>query len=704
MKVKELMTPEPLILTPENTLNDAAQLFIIHRIDGAPIVDEKGKIVNIITKTDLMRAFAGGLSPNTHIAEIPPKKVRVINQNAHIKEAWDIKVGRLPVIDDQGNLVGMLTRTDLSNGLLHKELQEATELRTILNSASNGIIIVDKEGIITRCNPSAIRILGLDKDKVVGLNVKECLPELKLHQVIEIGRSQFTEKVKVGEKIIICDRIPLFKDGEIMGGVALFSDISELQNVIDELKTVQLLSQKLDAVIESSYDGIYITDGQANTLRINKSYERITGMKRGEMLGRNMRDLEREGYISQSATLLVLKNRRTTTIQQEFRTGKKALVTGTPVFGEGGEITMVVTNVRDVTELTKLKEQLEKNKELTQKYYSEIEEMRTQILHSSEIVAEDQKMLETMRIAKRVANVDTTVLLLGETGVGKEEIAKFIHKNSERRKNQFIKINCGAIPENLIESELFGYEKGAFTGANREGKLGLFEVAEGGTLFLDEIGELSLEIQVKLLRALQEREITRVGGIKPIKIDVRILAATNRNLEEMVKAKRFREDLYYRLNVVPLTIPPLRERRQDIFPLIRHFLSEINKKYGWNKSFTSEVLNCLYEYDWPGNVRELKNIVERVAIMSNGDKIVYGDLPKTIACSRTELGFSIGEEIIPLKDAVAKVEEQLLNKAFEKHGNVRGAAKELGIDASTFVRKRRKYADINMLQKCNMLR
>lgn len=283
--------------------------------------------------------------------------------------------------------------------------------------------------------------------------------------------------------------------------------------------------------------------------------------------------------------------------------------------------------------------------------------------------------------------------------MGKEEVAKYIHKNSKRCNKHFIKVNCGAIPENLIESELFGYEKGAFTGANKEGKIGLFEVADEGTIFLDEVGELPLDMQVKLLRVLQEKEIERVGGVKPIKIDVRILAATNRNLEEMVSKKLFREDLYYRLNVVPIEIPPLRERKKDIVPLVEHFLSELNKKYNLSKRFTSVAMQSLLQYNWPGNVRELKNIVERVVIMSSNDVILKSDLPinNTFNLLEEEIG-SIDEEV-NLKEIVERFELKFINKAFENYKNVRDAAKYLGMDPSTFVRKRKKYTDKYMLQK-----
>jgi PAS domain S-box-containing protein len=468
-------------------------------------------------------------------------------------------------------------------------------------------------------------------------------------------------------------------------------DVLKLEFLKLELKASQDMVRQLNNVFECSYDGIYITDGQANTLKVNKAYENITGLKKEEMIGRNMIELVREGKISQSATIIVLNSKKSCTIEQEFRIGKKALVSSSPVFNEDGDIIMVITNVRDVTELYELKEELEKNKELNKKYFSEIEVIRNQLLNEIDIIAEDEKMLNVLGIAGRVAQVDTTVLILGETGVGKEQVAKYIHKISKRSDSSFIKINCGAIPENLIESELFGYEKGAFTGANKDGKIGLFELADGGTIFLDEIGELPLNMQVKLLRVLQEGEIKRIGGVKTIKVDVRILAATNRDLKELIKQNLFRKDLYYRLNIVPIIIPPLRERKKDIEPLAKHFLATLNKKYNFNKSITSAAMNCFMDYEWKGNVRELKNIIERIVIMSRGDKILRSDLPINNYSQRNKIGININDDSIKLKDAVENLEARLIENAFKKHGNVRAAAKELGIDASTFVRKRKKY-------------
>lgn len=457
--------------------------------------------------------------------------------------------------------------------------------------------------------------------------------------------------------------------------------------------------RQLYQVLENSYDGIYITDGNANTIFLNKSYEKITGMKKNEMLGKNMRYLEENNYISKSGTLMVLKSRKNATIEQKFKTGKTALVSSSPIFNEDGEISMVVTNVRNVTELYELKEQLEKNNEIMGRYHLQLEAMRQQILENFDIIAEDEKMINTLNIAKKVAEVNTTVLLLGETGVGKEEVAKYIHKNSSRSNKNFIKIDCSTIPGDLIESELFGYEKGSFTGANNEGKMGLFELADDGTVFLDEIGELSLDMQSKLLRVLQEGEIRRVGGTKTIKIDIRVIAATNRNLKNMVKEKKFRKDLYYRLNVVPIIILPLRERKGDIEPFINYFLCLFNKKYNFNKVITGAAVDALKEYRWPGNVRELKNIIERTIIMTSRDKILRSDLPIKEVWDSDKFEAGMTERHLNLRDSVEKLEESMIESAFDEHGNVRDAARELGISASTLVRKRKRYKSKKMLQE-----
>lgn len=460
--------------------------------------------------------------------------------------------------------------------------------------------------------------------------------------------------------------------------------------VVDELKMANKLTKKLDTVLDSSYDGIYITDGNAITMRVNRAYERITGIKAETILGKSINVLVEKGIISQACTMLVLERKEVTTIQQKLASGKVILVTGTPIFDEQGDIEMVVNNVRDITELLELREALKEKEKKVDLYNTELERLRKKMHQKPETFSRDLGMKRLMESALRAARHDTTVLISGETGVGKEVMASFIHRNSDRRKKKLVKVNCSAIPENLMESEFFGYEKGAFTGANVNGKIGLFEEADGGTLFLDEIGELPINLQSKLLRVLQEQEIQRVGGVTPIKIDVRIIAATNRDLKQMAELGMFRKDLFYRLNIIPLIVPALRDRKEDLIPLANDFLEKLNIMYNENKKFSKEAYEAFGRYSWPGNVRELRNVIERVFVMTEGELIKEFDLPQEFRVSADAGTLNVGEH--KLKDAVAKLEYAMIQEAFEKYGNVRDAAKSLGIDASTFVRKRTKYA------------
>ena len=453
------------------------------------------------------------------------------------------------------------------------------------------------------------------------------------------------------------------------------------------------LNRQLFTILNSIYDGLYITDGQANTILINRAYEEVSGLRREDVLGKSMQEIVATGMIDRSGSLGVLKTRKPVTLEQIFRTGKQALITSTPHFDSSREITMIITVVRDMTEIYGLQRKYQESEERRR---SEMEFLQRNQRFVSRMVAADPRTLEVLARAQKVATLDTTVLLLGETGVGKEQFARYIYENSARARQRFIGINCGAIPASLIESELFGYEKGAFTGASKEGKMGVFESADKGTVFLDEVGDLPLEMQVHLLRVLQEMQVRRVGGVRSISVDVRIIAATNRNLLDMVHEKTFREDLYYRLNVVPIEIPPLRERKRDIRPLVESFLKDMNKKYRYQKRFADAAMEILYSYVWPGNVRELKNVVEQAVILSAGDEIQPSELP--IAC-RFEGESHGGDETgrVNLKLEVARFEYEYICRAYEKYGTVRAAAASLGMDSATFVRKRRKFEEL--LQK-----
>ncbi|SHK11490.1 PAS domain S-box-containing protein [Paramaledivibacter caminithermalis DSM 15212] len=470
----------------------------------------------------------------------------------------------------------------------------------------------------------------------------------------------------------------------------LFEELS------DNYREIKRLKDELETIIESSYDGIVVTDGLGKVLKVNKAWIRMVGY---EKMGNDelVLGMEEKGVIFPSATMLALKEKRRVSFIQNSAKGKKFLATGTPIFDDNENISRVVTNIRDIDELNKLRKQIEETIKL-EKYYSKDKRMDKLDFNSENIVANSIEFGKILQIASNVAGVDSTVLILGESGVGKEVVANFIHKLSKRKDKSFIKINCGAIPENLIESELFGYETGAFTGANRKGKHGLIELAHEGTLFLDEIGDLPLNLQVKLLRVIQEKKLIRLGGVIEIDVNVRIIAATNRDLKKMVDENRFRADLYYRLNVVPLEIPPLRKRKSDILPLSYHFINIFNKKYGCNKDITSSVEKILLNYSWPGNIRELENIMERLIVTTKDDLIDEKDLPIFLleeenSCEKVKL-----EGILPLKEATEILERKLIKRAYKKYGTTYEMAEALGVNQSTVVRKIQKYLKSNALK------
>ncbi|WHY59351.1 sigma-54 interaction domain-containing protein [Peribacillus simplex] len=467
------------------------------------------------------------------------------------------------------------------------------------------------------------------------------------------------------------------------------SETEFLDDLLIDAHETDKLNRALDAIIENSYDGIYITDQDGVTLYTNSAIERITGIPKEYYIGKSVDQLIKRGILNASVTHKVVKLRRTVSVVQDNFAGKETLITGSPVFNAEGEIEQVVTNIRDLSDLNELMHELTKVNELNNQYKQEIEKLR-KITSKDGVVFVSDKMKMIYEIAERISDIDATVLILGETGVGKDVLARNIYNRSIRsKKGDFIKINCGAIPADLLESELFGYEGGAFTGANQKGKPGMFELAESGILFLDEVGELPLQLQVKLLRALQEREIQRIGGTKPKKIDVRIIAATNRNLSEMVKSGDFREDLFYRLNVIPITIPPLRERREDILALTDLFLTKANEQYKFSKEIDSRLKEYFYQHDWPGNVRELINIVERLVVLTDNQILSINDLPEEYQPeNRNQQNLNAA---LTLKEAVERAEKEILTKAAQTYQTTYEIAEALDSSQATIVRKLKKY-------------
>ena len=466
----------------------------------------------------------------------------------------------------------------------------------------------------------------------------------------------------------------------------------DLEEMARQMRAFQDLTRELDAIIDSSSDGLWICDADARVIRINPASERINNIKAAEVVGKDMRELLDQGFIDRSAALEALTTRRVVS-QLQNRQGRKLISTGTPVLDANGAVIRVVVSERDVTEIDNLQRELEEQEALRDQFRSQMLELQQADLASRSVIARSPAMVNALKQALRVSAVNSSVLILGESGVGKGLIAELIHKNSSRADKPLIEINCGAIPESLIESELFGYEKGAFTGAQTSGKPGYLEVADGGILFLDEIAELPQAAQVKLLRFLENGRVVRLGGTIARALDVRIIAATHRNLDEMVKQGSFRLDLYYRLNVIPIQVPALRERKDCILPLIRHYMDLFGARDSLRKRLTRAAQDALLAFDYPGNVRQLMNICERLVVMSETDLIDVKDLPAEVAALGTESGEpddSWAEELT-LQQTMESIERTVLQKALAKHGNQVRMAQALGVNQSTIARKLKKH-------------
>jgi len=446
---------------------------------------------------------------------------------------------------------------------------------------------------------------------------------------------------------------------------------------------------EMEDIIKQSYDGILVIDRNADVIFANDAYFRITGLHKTDILGQNFREFMKDSPYKKAACQEALETKKQTTqTHYNLVPGKIIMVTSKPIFDSHRQVRLVVSNCRDMSELVCLREQVERAQEIEETYYKN---MAGQIAGP---IAVNNKMKALFASALKVSSVDVTVLITGESGVGKDVIAHYIHNNSPRKSAPFVAVNCGAIPENLLESEFFGYVGGAFTGASKAGKKGLIEAADGGTLFLDEIGDLPFGLQVKLLRALDTSEITRVGANAPTPVNIRLLAATNQNLEQMIKEHRFREDLYYRLNVINLKIPPLRDRPEDIRPLCLYFLYKCNQRYGQNKRISPDLLIIFQRYTWPGNIRQLQHVIERMLVLSNGEYLELTDLPRDIGLEealKNTAELSPLEGFISIPEAIEKIEKQILSYALEHFSSSRQIAKVTGIDQTTVLRKLKKY-------------
>jgi len=581
---------------------------------------------------------------------------------------------------------------------------ETITYEQIFNVTSNGVVVTDAQGIVTHINRSGETILGISAKAHIGMFVLDMLPLTgkQVLSALETGNPILGHHI-IGKKVDLILNITLIRHGaQVCGAVCNFQKMQDFELTAQKLESHRLLNRQLKAIFESSSDGIWVCDGKGTVINLNKASEKLNSIKAKDVLGKNVADIVKMGVVDRSVTLEVLKTRRQVSAMQYIkRSDRYLLTTGTPVFDENGSIFLVVINERDMTQLNAIREQLEQSRMVTEKFKDELAEISMLELKAEEMVAENEQMRQVLRVALKLARLEVSdILILGESGTGKTFLAKFIHKNSRRSRKPFIQINCAALPENLLEAELFGYEKGAFTGAREQGKAGLFELAHEGTLFLDEIGDMPLFLQAKLLKYLDDHEIMRLGGTRSRKTDCTVIAATNRDLETLVAEKRFRQDLYYRLNVFTLRIPPLRERPDDLFELLNYFLNKYNKTYQTRKQIRTKGLEILQSYSFPGNVRELKNIVKKAVVMSEGqilDEFIENMLAPMLNPGAEKTRATLPAPAVypqrkrPLTEELAAKEKEILKHAMKRCRTTREIAAELGVSQPTVVRKMKRH-------------
>jgi PAS domain S-box-containing protein len=690
MLTRDIVVKTSMRVKVSQQLKEIVTFFEQSNLDGLPVFSIHDQLIGILARDTVMSAIQNN---ENEISKLNlSQDYMFVSENDGIHVLLKNQKTFYLVQNKYESIVGIISQRQLTTtyiGMLERRLKE---LEAVFEHAHNGIVAIDKNGIITSFNPATERISGIKRERALGRFLNDVFVPSGMLEVLRTGEPQYATKYQVGNRKYITNRTPIIENDEVIGVVGVFQDISEIEKISGELQTVRELNQQLEAIITASYDGIVITDPTGKIIRYNQAFETLVQDESNKDLN-EMRIFEVFPSFKLKNLKEITKEKQSVTLLENLESSTTLIITINPVLGKGKDIDFVVINVRNITELIQLQEEVENNKRLTERYKEELSQYRMEIKSRCHFIADSPKMKKVLTIAKKVSSFESTVMILGESGTGKEEIARIIQLNSARSQGPFITINCGSIPEALLESELFGYEPGAFTGADKNGKPGMFELADKGILFLDEIGDLPLPLQVKLLRVIQEKEVTRLGGTRPIKVDVRILAATHRHLEEKVKKGEFREDLFFRLNVIPITLPPLRERTEDLIPLIEMFLSEFNQTYGMSKKITPDSYEILLRYKWPGNIRELRNVIERFFVLSEGDYINLKDIayPSFFFQSEpAEQDADSGEEILPLKEAVMNFEKKLIKRALEKYGNTYKAAEILHVDQSTIVRKLQK--------------
>lgn len=557
---------------------------------------------------------------------------------------------------------------------------------TIFENIENGLVVVDAQGDITIFNQAASRMTGLEKDRVIGAQADTLLPQLELSKTLRYGIEKHGIKEKINDRWLILDMTPVEVEGKNVGAVAVLQDISQIESLSWELNSVKELEGKLVSILEAVYDGICLINEKKRITYVNDAFATMVKQPVSRLTEQPLKVIFGGEKIPDTFFEPDQQTVLTNADGRDFMLDVRPISVDDKICGNA-----IVA--RELTEITKLATKVEELSAKTDYLQNELAKRQDLDASFETIIGKSGILMEALSIASKAARTDASVLIRGESGTGKELVARAIHNAGSRKNKPFVGVNCAAIPADLLEAELFGYEKGAFTGAVRT-KPGKFELANGGTIFLDEIGDMDKAMQAKLLRVLQEQEVERVGGLAPIKIDVRVIAATNAPLETMMKAQDFRSDLYYRLNVISVLLPPLKQRKGDLPLLIEAFVDKICMRYQLpQKRISKAALQCLERYDFPGNVRELENIIERAITLSTDEWIGPWDLPAYVdkdgenVPDPRENTLEFGEKLPTFEE----MEKQLIAKALEQHKSFRKAGEALKLDHKTVSAKAKKY-------------
>jgi PAS domain S-box-containing protein len=694
MRLEDMMTRKFATLKPGDSLKRAIQLLRNSQRDGLPVLNDDGTLAGILTKTNLYDALLDSGSLDQPVSSIFNRNVVKIDKDLTYNEVIETvrrkPVGTGVVVDRHDKAVGLFTKVELITALFKEEKLLNARLNAMCQAMHNAIISIDEELRINFINIAAGQLFRLDHGYVQGEYLETVLPGLDMQKVLKDRLIEIGANYTVGDTTTVVNKTPLLDGGRVVGALAIFQDITELEMIAEEMGTVKRLNQTLRTVLDIGYDALVVVDEKGQVVLVNRIFLDFIKLDEEAVMFRPISEV-----LENSRLHVVVKTGTPELNDIQFIDGKPYVVSRLPIVRDGQVIGAVgKISFRRVDELRELATRLETMNSKLAHFQEELKKARFQEkpFHFEDIITINPEMQSLLREAQQAAQGLSTVLISGESGVGKELIAQAIHQASPRSREPFVKVNCAAIPENLLESEFFGYEQGAFTGARKGGKPGFLDRADGGTLFLDELGDMPHLLQGKLLRVIQDQTFERVGGTSTIRVNIRFIAATNQDLERKVREGAFRKDLYFRLNVIPIPVPPLRDRPEDILPLIHAFLLKYNNIFGMNVGDISpEALTALRSYTWPGNVRELENVVERAMNFTTTDLINTEHLPPHL-----RPGFSLkelqGESLKPAEPSFRsrryEQERETITDALNQcGGNKSEAARKLGMSRSWLYEK-----------------